>query len=126
VCPASWGAGGYSEVWVDGTNDWIYRHQHRCEARMVELARRYEQPTERERRALNQAARELLLLQSSDWAFILKTGTATGYAIARVKAHIARFRRLDREITTGTIHETWPAERGRRDHLVPELDSPLY
>ncbi len=127
VSPSSWGDGGFSAVWIDGSNDWIYRHQHRAEARMIELARRYAAtPTDLERRALNQAARELLLLQSSDWAFILKTGTAMGYAIARVKAHIARFRRLDREITTGTIDETWLADLERRDNLFPEIDFHLY
>jgi 1,4-alpha-glucan branching enzyme len=31
--------------------------------------------------ALNQAAREVLLAQSSDWAFIMKTGTMVEYAI---------------------------------------------
>ena len=40
--PSSWGDGGYSGVWVDGSNDWIYRHVHRAEARMHELARRWQ------------------------------------------------------------------------------------
>jgi 1,4-alpha-glucan branching enzyme len=44
--------------------------------------------------ALDQLVRELLLLQSSDWAFILKTGTATGYAEARIRAHTHRLRHL--------------------------------
>ena len=64
--PSSWGDGGYSSVWVDGSNDWIYRHVHRAEARMHELARRWKDGADDiTRRALNQAARELLLAQSS-------------------------------------------------------------
>jgi 1,4-alpha-glucan branching enzyme len=126
VSPSSWGDGGYSAVWIDGTNDWIYRHQHRAEARLVELARRYEQPSEVERRLLNQMARELLLLQSSDWAFILKTGTATGYAIARVKAHIARFRRLDHELSSGHIDHGWLGDLEARDNLFQEIDYRTY
>jgi 1,4-alpha-glucan branching enzyme len=127
VSPSSWGDGGYSAVWIDRSNDWIYRHQHRCESRMVELARRYAgTATELERRALDQAARELLLLQSSDWAFILKTGTAMGYAIARVKAHVARFRRLDREISTGRIDAAWLADLERRDNIFPHVDFRIY
>jgi 1,4-alpha-glucan branching enzyme len=122
VSPSSWGDGGFSAVWIDGTNDWIYRHQHRCEARMIELAASHHHPTELQRRVLKQAARELLLLQSSDWAFILKTQTAMGYAIARVKAHIARFRRLDRELTSGTIDEGWLADLERRDNIFPNVD----
>ncbi|MBI4511654.1 MAG: DUF1957 domain-containing protein [Deltaproteobacteria bacterium] len=127
ISPSSWGEGGFSSVWIDGANDWIYRHQHRAEARMVDLARRFQADCpELTRRALNQAARELLLLQSSDWAFILKTGTATGYAISRVKAHLARFRRLDREIANQRIDEGWLADLERRDNVFPDIDFRVY
>jgi 1,4-alpha-glucan branching enzyme len=127
VCPSSWGDGGYSKVWIDGTNDWIYRHQHHAEGRMGELARRYGAgASDLERRALNQLARELLLLQSSDWAFILKTQTAVGYATARVKAHAARFRRLDRELTSGALDEGWLADVERRDNIFPDLDFRIF
>lgn len=74
------------------------------------------------RRALNQAARELVLLQSSDWAFILKTQTSMGYASGRAKAHIARFRRLDREITSGQIDEVWLSDLEQRDNIFPDID----
>ena len=125
--PSSWGDGGYSGVWVDGTNDWIYRHQHHIETRMVALANRYgDGPTELEKRALNQAARELLLLQSSDWAFILRNKTSIGYAIARVKAHVARFRRLEREVTTGQIDGGWLADLEQRDNIFPDIDFRVY
>ncbi len=121
--PSSWGDGGYSAVWVDGTNDWIYRHVHRAEARMHELAVAYRDGADDlHRRALNQAGRELLLAQSSDWAFIMKTATAVRYACDRVKAHLARFRRLDREISAGFIDQAWLADLEWRDNIFPELD----
>ena len=41
-------------------------------------------------RALDQAVRELLLLESSDWAFMLRRGEMTPYAEARVRAHASR------------------------------------
>ena len=127
VAPSSWGDGGFSGVWIDGPNDWIYRHQHRAAARMVELAEQYSRgSSDLERRVLNQLARELLLLQSSDWAFILKTGTAMGYAISRVKAHVARFRRLDRELSTGQIDQTWLANLESRDNLFADVDYRVY
>ncbi|HZS36150.1 MAG TPA: 1,4-alpha-glucan branching protein domain-containing protein [Polyangia bacterium] len=125
--PSSWGDGGYSAVWVDGSNDWIYRHVHRAEGRMQDLARRFKDGAgELERRALNQAARELLLAQSSDWAFIMKTATAVKYACDRVKAHLARFRRLDREISDGRIDAGWLADLESRDNIFPELDYRTY
>jgi 1,4-alpha-glucan branching enzyme len=125
--PSSWGDGGYSSVWVDGSNDWIYRHVHRAEARMHELARRHKEGCDDlTRRALNQAARELLLAQSSDWAFIMKTGTAVKYACDRVKAHLARFRRLDREIERGAVDGGWLADLESRDNLFADVDYRVY
>src|SRR5205814_10518807 len=101
----------------------IYRHVHRAEARMHEMAVQHRDGTdELRRRALNQAGRELLLAQSSDWAFIMKTATAVRYACDRVKAHLARFRRLDREISAGWTDQAWLADLEWRDNIFPELD----
>ena len=88
---SSWGWKGYSEVWLDGSNDWIYRHLHKIAELMIESARKYQDPEPARKRVLNQMARELLLAQSSDWAFIMKTGTFYDYAAARVKEHVGRF-----------------------------------
>jgi len=122
----SWGAGGYSGVWLDGSNDWIYRHLHRIAEQMIALARDYAQPTPLERRALNQAARELLLAQSSDWAFIMKTGTMVEYAVQRTKEHVLRFQRLERQIRSGTIDEGWLGYAEGKDNIFPELDYGIY
>jgi len=122
----SWGAGGYAGVWLDGSNDWIYRHLHKAAERMIALARDYNEPTDLERRALNQAARELLLAQSSDWAFIMKTGTMVEYAVRRTKEHILRFNRLHDQIRTGAIDEGWLAWTESRDNIFPEIDFRVY
>jgi 1,4-alpha-glucan branching enzyme len=45
-------------------------------------------------RALDRAIVELLLLQSSDWGFIMTTKTVAPYAWARVRAHVHRLRHL--------------------------------
>jgi 1,4-alpha-glucan branching enzyme len=127
-CPSSWGEGGYSAVWVDNSNDWIYPHVHHCEARMHELARRFAHPSDLERRALNQAARELVLAQASDWAFIMKTKTAVEYACDRVKAHLARFRRLDRALVGEQLGNEagWLTDLESRDNIFPEIDYRLW
>ncbi|KPJ59157.1 MAG: glycoside hydrolase, partial [Latescibacteria bacterium DG_63] len=59
-CLSSWGWRGYSEVWLERSNDWIYPHLHMAARRMVELAQSFSNPSAAERRALDQAARELL------------------------------------------------------------------
>ncbi|MFH1790992.1 MAG: 1,4-alpha-glucan branching protein domain-containing protein, partial [Candidatus Omnitrophota bacterium] len=86
---SSWGFKGYCDFWVDGSNDWIYRHLHQAGTRMTELVNRYSDAmklTDKSirKRALNQAARELILAQASDWPFIMKTGTMVPYAHKRV------------------------------------------
>ncbi len=123
---SSWGAGGYNTVWLDGCNDWVYRHLHKATERMIALARDFPDEDGVRRRALNQAARELLLAQSSDWAFIMKTGTMVEYAIKRTKEHLLRFTRLHDQLRADQVDERWLAYAESRDNLFPELDYRVY
>ena len=56
-------------------------------------------------RLLNQAARELLLLESSDWPFLISTGQAKEYASGRFQQHLARFNHLSEIVHRGRIEE---------------------
>ncbi|RMF81187.1 MAG: DUF1957 domain-containing protein [Nitrospirae bacterium] len=125
-CASSWGHRGYNEYWLCEANAWIYRHLHAAGERMVELARRYPQAEGLERRALNQAARELLLAQSSDWPFIMRTGTTVAYAERRFNGHILRFTRLYEGLTGGRIDPEWLAKVEAEDNLFPDLDYRVY
>jgi len=123
---SSWGWKGYSEVWLEGSNDWIYRHIHKAQERMVELAKTYYRENGIKGRALNQAARELLLLEASDWPFIMKTGTVVTYAVKRIKDHLGRFTRLYEDIKSNSIDERWLSDIEWRDNLFPEIDFKVY
>jgi 1,4-alpha-glucan branching enzyme len=123
---SSWGERGYASMWLDAPNDWIYPHLHKCADRMVELAREHPDAHELNRRALNQAVRELLLAQSSDWAFIMKTGTMVDYAVRRTSEHLCRFWKLDQQIRTHTIDEGWLSGVESRNNLFPEVDYRVY
>lgn len=123
---SSWGNKGYAEVWLDGSNDWIYRHLHKAEDRMRELAQTFPDAGGVLLRALKQAARELLLAQSSDWAFILKTGSHAEYAEKRTKDHILRFTRLYDDIKGNHIDEGWLGDMEYRDNIFPEIDYRVY
>jgi 1,4-alpha-glucan branching enzyme len=122
----SWGAKGYCEVWLERSNDWIYPHLHTAADRMVELARAEPRPNPLRERALNQAARELLLAQASDWAFIMKTGTTVEYARRRTCEHIDNFHRLDDQLRTDAIDEASLADLERRHNLFPAIDYRVY
>jgi 1,4-alpha-glucan branching enzyme len=123
---SSWGHKGYSEVWLEGSNDWIYPHIHEGADRMVELARVNPDAPPLRRRALNQAARELLLAQSSDWAFIMKTGTMVEYAHQRTRVHVINFNHLYEQLKHNDVDEPWLAEVERRHNVFPDIDYRLY
>ncbi|MFH1269435.1 MAG: 1,4-alpha-glucan branching protein domain-containing protein [Candidatus Omnitrophota bacterium] len=119
---SSWGWKGYSEMWLQGSNDWVYRHLHSASSRMTELAKRFPHADGLLRRALKQALRELLLAQSSDWAFIMGTGTHTSYAVRRTKEHLLRFTRIYEDIKSNSIDENWLADIEYKDNIFPDID----
>ncbi len=126
-CRSSWGAKGYSEVWLNPTNDYVHRHLHKAGNRMVELANRY--PFEGDnlrRKALNQCARELLLAQSSDWLFIITNGTMVDYAKKRIKEHIGRFTKLYYQITKDKIDESFVDDIYSKDKIFDDIDYMIY
>jgi 1,4-alpha-glucan branching enzyme len=119
---SSWGEEGYWKVWLNETNEWIYPHLNIAQERMTELSRRFPNPDTLTRRALNQAGRELLLAQSSDWPFILRTGTSPDYARKRVKDHLLRFIALHEQLTSTKIDEPWLAQIELIDNIFPQVD----
>lgn len=121
-CGSSWGQHGYHDVWLNGANDWIYRHLHTAARRMEELTRRFAEADGLTHRALAQAGRELLLAQSSDWAFIMKTGTMVAYAVKRTKDHIARFTSLYEQLMADRIDAGFLKDLEEKDNLFPSLD----
>jgi len=86
----SWGDGGDYRVWLSSQNDWLWPEVHAAEREMEALLDRAEMPGP----TINQAARELLLAEASDWPFILYFQTASNYARERVKRHLDRFKGL--------------------------------
>ena len=123
---SSWGWKGYSEVWLEGSNDWMYRHLHKAGERMIELADTHQDADGLLKRALTQAARELFLAQSSDWPFIMKTGTCVPYAVKRFKDHIERFTKLYEGIRRGAIDGNFLSDIEYKDNLFPDLDYSVF
>ncbi len=121
--PSSWGEEGYYRVWLNEKNEWIYPHLQIAQERMSELVSEFPAPTPLEARALKQAARELLLAQSSDWPFILRTGTNPDYARRRVKEHILRFIKIFEQLRGGQIDEAWLADLEHTDNLFVNVES---
>ena len=130
-CRSSWGAKGYSEVWCNEKNDYVHRHLHVAADRMCEIAWENKdlKPAKANGvkiRALNQAVRELLLAQSSDWLFIITGGTMVEYAKKRIKEHIGRFTKLYYQIKKGKIDKEFLEDIEEKDCIFPEIDYHLY
>jgi 1,4-alpha-glucan branching enzyme len=122
---SSWGYKGFHEYWLNETNAWVYPHLHKAAERMIELAKR-EPVDELEWRALNQAAREVLLAQSSDWAFIMRTGTMVPYAERRTKSHVQRFTKLYNDILKGEVDSGWLGKVEIIDNIFPNINYRVY
>jgi 1,4-alpha-glucan branching enzyme len=122
---SSWGFRGFHEYWLNDTNAWIYPHLHKAAERMIELGN-MEPADELQWRALNQAAREVLLAQSSDWAFIMRTGTMVPYAVRRTRSHLMRFHKLYDEVKEGKVDSGWLEKVEEIDNIFPEINYRVY
>jgi 1,4-alpha-glucan branching enzyme len=99
---------------------------------MLRLAQRFApaesdaEPDDATRAALDQAARELLLAQSSDWAFIINSSTSVPYAMKRLREHLTAFHRLADSVEAGRPDSGLVEELRARDAIFPWLDYRIY
>lgn len=126
----SWGQGGFHWVWLNEWTEWTWRHIYEAEDRLADiLERAAAEPGGELSAVLAQLVRELLLLQSSDWQFLITTWSARDYAENRFSRHFEDFRALasvaERLLDGGSMST---AERGllevlaERDPVFPDLE----
>jgi 1,4-alpha-glucan branching enzyme len=120
----SWGAGGTHWTWDNPDTHWMWAPIHAAERRMEQLVARYPEAEGDALAALNQAARELLLLQSSDWPFLVTTGQAKEYATRRFNGHVSRFEQLAQALEEGAHGRAGElaATFFELDNVFPDLD----
>ncbi len=100
---SSWGKEGYLSPWLNEKTAWIYPHLNTAQNRMSKLAAHFIRANTIIGQALNQAARELLLAQSSDWPFMIYTGANQEYAIRRLTVHLKNHSQLCAQLDSGNI-----------------------
>ena len=119
--PSSWGQGGYHNYWLNDKNSWIVPEISKAGEIFTRIVSR-NSFDDIKRRILKQAARELLLAQSSDWSFILRAGTTTELAKDRINRHLSRFweliEYLDKECKNYSLLEKIETE----DRIFPEIN----
>jgi 1,4-alpha-glucan branching enzyme len=123
----SWGEGGYHWIWLNEWTSWTWEAIYEAEQQMVGLAREYA-GVKRVETLLRQAARELLLLESSDWQFSISTFSSRDYAEERVKYHAKKFQQIAALIPRAAAGEAIPSddwnylgEAEDRDRCFPDV-----
>ena len=121
----SWGANGDFTMWLSEQTAWTWERLWPLEERFWDAA-----PaalgSEQTRVILAQAARELLLAQSSDWQFIISTGAAADYGERRFREHCSETEELVDALVDGSSGalergSRRAAELGERDAIFPDV-----
>ena len=123
---SSWGENGYTESWLDSSNDWIYRHLNRAAERMTELADKFSENSGLKERALNQAARELLLAQASDWPGFLHNQECTEYAKNQAESALRNFTTIYESLGSSRISTEWLTDLERRHNIFPNINYRVF
>ena len=108
---STWGKKATFETWLDGRayqpNAWIYRHLFRLTDKLIQLATERKADEGITWRAMNQAVRELMLAQSSDWPFLISMDQSVRYSEVRLIKHISRARELLRQVEERNVNDTF-------------------
>jgi 1,4-alpha-glucan branching enzyme len=116
----SWGQAGTHFTWINPQTEWLWPLIHSAEQEMEALVARYPDADDDATVVLNQAARELLLLQPSDWPFLITTGQAGAYATQRFNEHLSRFNLLAQHLR----NDDMPSALEQAQQFY-ELDNPF-
>ena len=107
----SWGASADHRTWWNGETEWIWRSIHNAERRYHALRAQIDVLSEARKQELGDLVRRLqwnfLLLQASDWPFVISTKGAVDYGFRRFCVHLERFERLCVLLEKSRKRETW-------------------
>ncbi|MBM2813091.1 MAG: hypothetical protein HW416_3850, partial [Chloroflexi bacterium] len=126
---SSWGQSGNHFTWLNVDTEWMWPVIHDAERRMERLVAAHGNSVGTRAQVLKQAAREALLLQSSDWPFLVTTGQAREYAASRFQSHVERFEQLATLLEQGADDATAASladDLYDRDRLFGDIDPSLF
>lgn len=123
---SSWNAGGYAEDVLNSSNDWMYPYVRKATVRMIDLAERFPDDDSLKERALNMAARELLLAQSMDWFLLMNRQDQSSYARQRFEESIRAFTVVYESLGSNFISTEWLTRIEKRDNFFPEINYRVY
>ncbi|MCD6578425.1 DUF1957 domain-containing protein [bacterium] len=90
----SWGQGGFHYIWFNDWTKWTWKYIYESEDLFKKLVKECKENDKIKTKILKQMAVELLLLESSDWQFLISTWSARNYAENRITHHYDNFKKL--------------------------------
>jgi 1,4-alpha-glucan branching enzyme len=126
----SWGEHGDHSVWINDSTRWMWEIEYRAEDNMLKMLHHLPWQTNAQvRKVLERAGRQLLLLQASDWPFVIHSKGAVDYGIQRFAGHATNFNRLvdmadeaARGIPLDALREIELAEMDGHDTIFENID----
>jgi len=126
----SWGAEGTNHVWLNPETSWTYSRIYPAELYTREVCSTDAwKASELSQRIVKQLCRELLLLESSDWQFLITTGAARDYAEMRFNTHHDQFNELKTLWQSFEADDSLTAEQQERlaaielrDNIFADID----
>lgn len=125
-CYSSWTESGYAEEVLNSLNDWMYPYIRKAINRMIDLAERFPDDSGLKERALNMAARELLLAQSMDWFMMMNEGDSTEYARMRFESSVRAFTIVYESLGSNFISTEWLTNTEKEHNLFPEINYRVF
>ncbi len=130
----SWGKEGNNEVWLNAETAWTWTHIYAAEERVRALVSKDNwRDGGLGEQIAKQLCRELLLLESSDWQFLITTEAARDYAEARFTTHLDQLKAVESiwhefELTAGLTADAQQRLRAieDRDNIFPDIDPGLW
>ncbi|MCB2198096.1 DUF1957 domain-containing protein [bacterium] len=129
----SWGEGGFHYIWLNENTEWSWPLIHECERLMTETVRNHADADGELKELMQQLGRELLLLESSDWQFLISTIAAKDYAELRLQHHYDDFKFLHGLVVKHAKGEELNRDEqerystiSKRDTLFPDLDLNIW
>lgn len=123
---ASWGEDGYADVWLNKSNEWLYRHTFKLVERMTELANRFPDESGLRERVLNQAARETILAQAADWPFLLRAGKSGAFARKQIEDAVTNFTKIYEMMCANTVGTEWVTRLEKRNNIFPAINYRVF
>ena len=123
---SSWYETGYAEEVLNSSNDWMYPFIRKATVRMIDLAERFPDDSGLKERALNMAARELLLAQSMEWYTMMNESDQTEYARHRFEESVRAFTVVYESLGSNFISTEWLTMTEKMHNLFPDINYRVF